>query len=120
MIDVFPFADLPVAVHGLDSAGLAAARALHASGAEVWAWDDDEERRAVADDAGVNSATREAIMAYRLPLERLDGEKLSIMAAHFLAIAAVWRDFVVNAGEEDAPLGSRPLPDSDLTDAIRA
>jgi len=53
MIDVFPFADLPVAVHGLDRAGLAAARALHTSGAEVWAWDDDEDRRAVAGDAGV-------------------------------------------------------------------
>ena len=69
---------------------------------------------------GVNSATREAIMAYRLPLERLDGEKLSVMVAHFLAIAELWRDFVVNAGEEDAPLGSGPLSESAPADAIRA
>jgi len=53
MIDVFPFAGLPVAVYGLDRGGLAAARALHASGAEVWAWDDDESRRAAASEAGV-------------------------------------------------------------------
>ncbi len=35
----------PVAVLGLGKSGLVAARALAASGAEVWAWDDDEARR---------------------------------------------------------------------------
>jgi len=35
----------PVAVLGLGKSGLVAARALAASGAEVWAWDDDETRR---------------------------------------------------------------------------
>ena len=35
----------PVAVLGLGKSGLTAARALAASGAEVWAWDDDEARR---------------------------------------------------------------------------
>ncbi len=35
----------PVAVLGLGASGLTAARALAASGAEVWAWDDDEARR---------------------------------------------------------------------------
>ena len=39
----------PVAVLGLGKSGLVAARALAASGAEVWAWDDDEtKRRALA------------------------------------------------------------------------
>ena len=48
MIDVFPFLGYPVAVLGLGRSGLITARALHASGAEVWAWDDDSERRAAA------------------------------------------------------------------------
>ncbi|OHC74886.1 MAG: UDP-N-acetylmuramoylalanine--D-glutamate ligase [Rhodospirillales bacterium RIFCSPLOWO2_01_FULL_65_14] len=45
MIDVFPFAGLPVAVFGLGRSGLAAARSLMRSDAEVWAWDDAEEAR---------------------------------------------------------------------------
>jgi UDP-N-acetylmuramoylalanine--D-glutamate ligase len=36
----------PVAVLGLGKSGLVAARALAASGAEVWAWDDDTAKRA--------------------------------------------------------------------------
>jgi len=48
VIDLGVFAGLPVAVFGLARSGLAAARALHASGAEVWAWDDSEDRRAAA------------------------------------------------------------------------
>src|SRR3546814_12658070 len=47
-IDLSFFADLPVAVLGLGKSGLAAAGALHASGAEVWAWDDSEDARAKA------------------------------------------------------------------------
>ena len=35
----------PVAVLGLGKSGLTAARALTASGAEVWAWDDDAAKR---------------------------------------------------------------------------
>ncbi len=53
MIDVFPFASFPVAVFGLGRSGLIAARALHKSGAEVWAWDDNENARARAEEAGV-------------------------------------------------------------------
>ena len=53
MIDVFPFAGRPVAVMGLGRSGLAAADALARSGAEVRAWDDDEDRRAAARDAGL-------------------------------------------------------------------
>jgi len=53
MIDLFPFAGFPVAVFGLGAEGLATARALRASGAEVLAWDDDAERRAHAGAAGV-------------------------------------------------------------------
>jgi UDP-N-acetylmuramoylalanine--D-glutamate ligase len=47
-IDLSFFAGLPVAVLGLGKSGLAAARALHAAGAEVWAWDDNEDARAKA------------------------------------------------------------------------
>ena len=53
MIDLSFFAGLPVAVLGLGKSGLAAARALHASGAEVWAWDDNEDQRAKAREAEV-------------------------------------------------------------------
>jgi len=45
MIEVFPFDGLPTPVLGLGRSGLAAARALYRGGAEVWAWDDDAERR---------------------------------------------------------------------------
>ena len=48
MIDLFYFDGFPVAVLGLGRSGLAAARALMKSGAEVWAWDDNEDRRAAA------------------------------------------------------------------------
>ncbi|GAB4391208.1 MAG: UDP-N-acetylmuramoyl-L-alanine--D-glutamate ligase [Kiloniellaceae bacterium] len=47
-IDLSFFAGLPVAVLGLGKSGLAAAQALHAAGAEVWAWDDNEDARAKA------------------------------------------------------------------------
>lgn len=53
MIDLGFFAGLPVAVFGLARSGLTAARALHASGAEVWAWDDSEDRRAAAAAEGI-------------------------------------------------------------------
>jgi len=53
VIDLSFFAGLPVAVLGLGKSGLAAARALHASGAEVWAWDDNEDQRAKAREAEV-------------------------------------------------------------------
>jgi UDP-N-acetylmuramoylalanine--D-glutamate ligase len=48
MIEIYPFAGYPVGVLGLGKSGLATARALMASGAEVWAWDDSEDRRAEA------------------------------------------------------------------------
>ncbi len=53
MIDLSFFGGLPVAVLGLGRSGLSAARALMASGAEVWAWDDDVERRATAAAGGI-------------------------------------------------------------------
>jgi UDP-N-acetylmuramoylalanine--D-glutamate ligase len=48
MIELPFYAGYTVAVLGLGKSGLAAARALTASGAEVWAWDDNEDRRAEA------------------------------------------------------------------------
>ena len=48
MIPVPIFSGRPVAVLGLGRSGLAAARALAAGGAEVWAWDDDEGTRGTA------------------------------------------------------------------------
>jgi UDP-N-acetylmuramoylalanine--D-glutamate ligase len=53
MIEVFPFAGLPVAVFGLGKSGIAAARGLAQGGAEVWAWDDSEDARARARAEGV-------------------------------------------------------------------
>ncbi len=53
MIDLFFFKGYPVAVMGLARSGLAAALALKASGATVWAWDDSPGRRAEAAAAGV-------------------------------------------------------------------
>lgn len=48
MIELGFFQGYPVAVFGLGRSGIATARALLASGAEVWAWDDSEDRRAAA------------------------------------------------------------------------
>ena len=45
MIEVFPFIGLPTPVLGLGLSGIAAARALYQGGAEVWAWDDNEDAR---------------------------------------------------------------------------
>jgi len=53
MIDVFFFQGLPVAVMGLGKSGMAAAAALVQSGAEVWAWDDSEDRRTAAAERGI-------------------------------------------------------------------
>jgi len=49
VIDVFPFAGFTVAVLGLGPDGRMAARSLGLSEAEVWAWDDDEANREVAE-----------------------------------------------------------------------
>ena len=48
MIDLPFYHGYSVAVMGLGKTGLATARALMASGADVWAWDDHEDRRAAA------------------------------------------------------------------------
>lgn len=54
MIEVFPFDGLPTPVLGLGRSGLAAARALYRGGAEVWAWDDNEEaRERAAEEEGI-------------------------------------------------------------------
>ena len=45
MIPVTEYAGKPVAVFGLARSGLSAAKALAAGGAEVFAWDDNEDRR---------------------------------------------------------------------------
>ena len=51
---MFPFAGYPVAVMGLGKSGMATAKALINSRAEVWAWDDNPERRAEAERAGIS------------------------------------------------------------------
>ncbi|HYD66792.1 UDP-N-acetylmuramoyl-L-alanine--D-glutamate ligase [Azospirillum sp.] len=53
MIDLFYMDGLPVAVMGLGKSGLATARALLESGAEVWAWDDSPAKRAEAEAEGI-------------------------------------------------------------------
>ncbi len=53
MIDIFPFAGYPVALYGLDEAGLFTARALFAGEAELSAWDDDPANREQATEDGI-------------------------------------------------------------------
>jgi UDP-N-acetylmuramoylalanine--D-glutamate ligase len=53
MIRISSFRAADVAVFGLGLSGRAAARALAAGGARVWAWDDGEEARAAARAAGI-------------------------------------------------------------------
>jgi UDP-N-acetylmuramoylalanine--D-glutamate ligase len=53
MIAVTSFAGCAVAVMGLGKSGLAAAQALKAGRAEVWAWDDQPARREAAAKAGI-------------------------------------------------------------------
>ena len=53
MIEVFPFAGMPVAVFGLGKSGIVAAKALGLGGADVWAWDDSEDARARARAEGI-------------------------------------------------------------------
>ncbi len=48
---------------------------------------------------GVNSDTREAILAYRLPLAGMDGEMLAKICAHFLEVAGGWREFLTKVAE---------------------
>ncbi|HEY0833563.1 MAG TPA: UDP-N-acetylmuramoyl-L-alanine--D-glutamate ligase [Azospirillum sp.] len=55
MIDLFYMDGLPVAVMGLGKSGLATARALKESGAEVWAWDDSPAKRAEAEAEGIRT-----------------------------------------------------------------
>lgn len=49
MIDVYPFAGFTVAVFGLGPEGRKTAQALHLSEVEVWAWDEDPDNRAAAE-----------------------------------------------------------------------
>jgi UDP-N-acetylmuramoylalanine--D-glutamate ligase len=65
MIDLFPFSEFPVAVLGLGPHGLATARALHLSGAEVSAWDDDEARRQAAAEAEIPIVELAGIVDWR-------------------------------------------------------
>jgi UDP-N-acetylmuramoylalanine--D-glutamate ligase len=58
MIEPFPFSGFPVAVLGLGPEGMATARGLAAAGAEVWAWDDDEARRAAAEEIPLRDLTQ--------------------------------------------------------------
>jgi len=53
MIDLFYFESYSVAVLGLGKSGLIAAKALNDAGAEVWAWDDNEDARQRARDEGI-------------------------------------------------------------------
>ena len=56
LIDLSFFSGLPVAVLGLGKSGRLAARALQESGADVWAWDDNEDVRAKAAGEGISLA----------------------------------------------------------------
>lgn len=53
MINLFYFARFPVAVFGLGRSGIATCKALMKADAEVWAWDDNEDARQRAREAGI-------------------------------------------------------------------
>ena len=61
MIPVDGFSARKVAVLGLARSGLATVRALRASGAAVFAWDDDADRRPAAADSGAQVTPPEAM-----------------------------------------------------------
>ncbi len=79
MIDLFPFAGLPVAVLGLGVHGRKSADALRRSDADVGAWDDDP-------------ANRDAAIAGSIPVRDLS--------------AVDWREFVSLVVETDVPHGN--------------
>ena len=58
MIESYAFADLTVAVFGLGPEGQASARSLMAGNADVWAWDDNEDKRADAGDIPLRDLNR--------------------------------------------------------------
>ena len=64
---------------------------------------------------GVNSATREVYLAYRMPIESLDGESLTKVCAHFLEYATGWRDFLSAVADE-----STAVPPEVSTNMVRA
>ncbi len=63
---------------------------------------------------GVNSDTREAILAYQFPLEGVDGEMLAKICAHFLEVASAWRDFLKNTKRKKGESAVPPRLDSEM------
>jgi hypothetical protein len=55
----------------------------------------------------VNSATREALLCYRSPLEGLEPDNFVAMVAAFVELARGWRDYVASS-EDQAPPTSAP------------
>ncbi len=91
MIDLFPFAGYPVAVYGLGPEGLAAARALMSSEAEVLAWDAAPDRRAIAEAEGVSLRN----------LEDIDWrEPVSLVIEHDIAHGETGADPIIVAARE--------------------
>ena len=89
MIPVPSFANKRVAVMGLGVAGLAAARALAASGADVLAWDDAEAGRIAAAAAGIAATDLGAVdWTADLPLVLSPGIPDAFPAPHPVAAAA--------------------------------
>lgn len=89
MIPVPTLANKQVAVMGLGIAGLATARALQASGAEVLAWDDTDTGRNAASDAGITIRDlTEQDWSADLPLVLSPGIPHTFPAPHPVAAAA--------------------------------
>ena len=72
MIDLGFLKDVPIGVMGLAKSGLAAAQALKAAGAELWAWDDGDRGREAARSLGI-----EPVDLRTAPLGRLQSLVLS-------------------------------------------
>ncbi|MFC4158893.1 CesT family type III secretion system chaperone [Chitinimonas lacunae] len=60
---------------------------------------------------GVNSATREAMIAYRTPIAGLDGANLGRLIGYFGQIALEWRAFIAASAEAAAAPTAMPSMD---------
>ena len=67
---------------------------------------------------GVNSATREAVLCFRNPADRLSGDSFAALLDAFIEVAANWRN-LLEAANEAAETGGEPAAPIDQTTMIR-
>lgn len=62
---------------------------------------------------GVNSATREAFVAFRMPISQLDGERLANLTGHFIEVVELWQGYLRDlnqSGGTDTPTEMPEFP----------